>query len=219
MGDVISFADARARRDATPATVATPGRQLTVSFAFDLALPETYFAADRLERMLERVAWVPASNVALHGGRDGRDAVLLCRREAVEARAHTLRMPLVWPERYPFDGRAAMRIAALAVVHGRAAEFALAASRLAFCGGFDLDDFEVLAEAAAAAGLPLDSCLAAAGDRTIDSALEVSAMALRSRGADRLPVMTVAGRTVCGEERLAEVAALARSPSRAGRAG
>ncbi len=219
MGDVISFAGARARRDATPATVATPGRRLTVSFAFDLALPETYFAADRLERMLGRVAWVPASSVALHGGRDGRDAGLLGRREAVEARARTLRMPLVWPERYPFDGRAAMRIAALAVVLGRAAEFTLAASRLAFCGGYDLDDLEVLAEAAAAAGLPLDSCLAAAGDRTIDAALEVSATALRSRGADRLPAMTVGGRTICGEERLAEAAALARSPWRAGRAG
>ena len=34
---------------------------------------------------------------------------------------------------------------------GRGAGFVLAASRLAFCGGFDLEDPEILAEAAAAA--------------------------------------------------------------------
>jgi len=41
--------------------------------------------------------------------------------------------------------------------------------RLAFCGGFDLDDPEVLAEAAAAAGVPLDDCLRAARDPALDA--------------------------------------------------
>ena len=40
-----------------------------------------------------------------------------------------------------------------AAQQGRGAAFVLAATRLAFCGGFDLDDLEILAEAAAAAGL------------------------------------------------------------------
>ena len=38
----------------------------------------------------------------------------------------------------------------------------LAIGRLSFCGGFDVDDPEILAEAAAAAGLDLDACLLAA---------------------------------------------------------
>ena len=50
------------------------------------------------------------------------------------------------------DGRQAMRVAALAAEQDRAAPFVLAAGRLAFCGGYDLDDPETIAEAAAAAG-------------------------------------------------------------------
>ncbi len=42
---------------------------------------------------------------------------------------------------------------------GCGAQFALAAMRLAFCGGFDLEDPEILAEAAAAAGIPLAGLL------------------------------------------------------------
>ena len=71
---------------------------------------------------------------------------------AVEERADELQLPLVWPEAQPAPGRSAMRVAALAAERGRAAEFVLAASRLAFCGGYDVDDPEILAEAAAAAG-------------------------------------------------------------------
>ena len=57
-----------------------------------------------------------------------------------------------------------MRVAAYAAEHDRGAAFTLAACRLAFCGGFDLEDPEVLAEAAAAAGLGLEESLRAAGD-------------------------------------------------------
>lgn len=206
MGEVISIAGVRDRSMAISAGGAS-GRLPDVGFAFDLAHPETYFAAERMERVLDRVAWTPVLDAVL---RDGRDARTAARREAVEARASALRMPLVWPERFPFDGTGAMRIAALAATLGRGSEFVLAASRLAFCGGFDLDDFEVLAEAAAAAGLPLDSCLAAAGDRSVDATLTARALSLRARGATCLPVLIVGSRMFCGEERLAEAAALAR---------
>ena len=218
MGDVIFMAGVRARRARTFADSGS-GRATQLGFAFDLVLPDTYFAAERLERLERPVAWTPALASVLYGGRPGRDAVLVARREAVEARADALRMPLVWPDRFPFDGSAAMRICALAIDLGRGAEFVLAASRLAFCGGFDLDDFEVLAEAAAAAGLPLDACLAAAGDRAVDEVLEARTLALRARGATRLPVLSVGSRLYCGEERLPEAAALARARVQAPRAG
>src|SRR3712207_6951120 len=44
--------------------------------------------------------------------------------------------------------------------------------RLAFCGGYDLEDPEVLGEAAAAAGIGLDDCLRAARDEGRDGAME-----------------------------------------------
>jgi 2-hydroxychromene-2-carboxylate isomerase len=132
----------------------------------------------------------------------------LCR--AVEARAAQLRMPLVWPERFPAEVPAAMRMAAYAAESGRGAAFALAAGRLAYCGGFDLEDPEILAEAAAAAGLGLDPCLAAARDESRDGALEDAGRRLLAAGADMLPALRVGNALFWGEERVAEAAAAAR---------
>jgi 2-hydroxychromene-2-carboxylate isomerase len=186
-----------------------------VSFFFDLASPWTYLAAERVDRRFADVRWQPAIGAALPGGRDG-DA----QRGAVEERADELQMPLVWPEALPTAGRSAMRVAALAAERGRAAEFVLAASRLAFCGGYDVDDPEILAEAAAAAGLGLAECLQAAGELRRDGALEQAALRLLSQGADALPVLVVGRALFCGEHRLAEAAAavsgrrVARPPAR-----
>jgi 2-hydroxychromene-2-carboxylate isomerase len=100
-----------------------------------------------------------------------------------------------------------MRVAALAAEHGRAAEFVLAASRLAFCGGYDVDDPEILAEAAAAADLGLDECLRAAGELRRDGPMERAALRLLAQGADALPVLVVGRTLFCGEDRLPEAAA------------
>ena len=87
--------------------------------------------------------------------------------------------------------------------------FALAAGRLAFCGGFDLGDPEVLAEAAAAAGVPLDECLAAAGDASRDEHLAAAGRRLHEMGARELPVLRVGRRLFSGEGRLPEAIAAA----------
>lgn len=120
-------------------------------------------------------------------------------------RALELRLPLVWPERFSASrGRAAMRVAAVAAEQGRAAPFVLAASRLAFCGGFDLDDPEVLAEAAAAACVSLEDCLSAAGESARDGELEATGLSLAAIGATQLPALRVGRSLFCGEERIAE---------------
>jgi 2-hydroxychromene-2-carboxylate isomerase len=84
----------------------------------------------------------------------------------------------VWLDRFPADVPRALRAATFASEIGAGPRFALAASRLTFCGGFDLDDPETLVEAAAAAGVPLDPCLEAAGDQ---------ALAARFRACGRSP--------------------------------
>jgi 2-hydroxychromene-2-carboxylate isomerase len=174
-----------------------------VSFYFDLASPWTYLAAERVDQRFADVRWVPAIGDTLPGGRDAAG-----QREAVEERAADLRMPLVWPESVAMPERA-MRVAALAAERGRAAAFVLACSRLAFCGGFDVDDPEILAEAAAAAGLGLSDCLQAAGELRRDGPPEQAALRLLSQGADALPVLVVGRALFCGEHRLAEAAAAA----------
>jgi len=210
MGEVISLARHREMRHDHARR--QPGRP-RATFFFDLASPYTYLAAERVDRMFPGLSWRPALSEALHAGNPLADTPL---REAVqraaEERAAFLRLPLVWPERFPAAGRAAMRVAALAAEQDRAAHFVLAASRLAFCGGFDLDDPEILAEAAAAAGLGLDECLAAAGDRSRDGQMELLGLRLLAHGGDRLPALRIGRILFCGEDRIAEAAAASRVP-------
>jgi 2-hydroxychromene-2-carboxylate isomerase len=203
MGDVISLTDRRRELAATPARRAS--RFARTTFSFDLMLPQTYLAAERVERLFAGVRWQPASAEVLWAGPPPIDRL---RAEADE-RAGALGVPLVWPDPYPTDVRPAMRAAALACELGRGAAFVLAAGRLAFCGGFDLGDPEVLAEAAAAADLPLDLCLSAAGDQSRDGAIEEASRRLLAAGADTLPVLRVERTLYAGEGRLAEALAAA----------
>jgi 2-hydroxychromene-2-carboxylate isomerase len=155
--------------------------------------------------------WIPASADALRRSCLADDDVAATAvRRAAEERAATLRMPLVWPDRFPADGSAAMRVASLACEAGRGAGFVLAATRIAFCGGFDLDDPEILAEAAAAAGLVLDDCLRAARDEGRDGAIEAEGRALLAAGADRLPALKVGRALYWGERRVGEALYAAR---------
>jgi 2-hydroxychromene-2-carboxylate isomerase len=204
MGDVINLAEHRAarRRQACPRDA---------EFFFDLACPSTYLAAERVERAFGQVVWTPASGAALGTGSAPADGDELERlRRHAEDRAARLRLPLSWPEQFPVPVPAAMRAAGYAAEQGRAAPFVLAAVRLAFCGGFDLDDPEILAEAAAAASIGLDECLRAAGDARRDDDAELAARRVVSAGAPYLPALRVGGRLFWGEERLGEAAAAAR---------
>ncbi len=222
MGEVISL-DARRRARAAGPEIARPraargGSGLAATLWFDLASPSTYFAAERADQMFPGLRWCPA----LAGPRPGRASRPALAHDvalrAADARAKELRMPLVWPEPDAAGCRSAMRVAAFAAESSKASAFVLAASRLAFCGGFALDDPEILAEAAAAAVLPLDDCLRAAGDRSRDAAMEAAGRRLVALGADRLPVLGLGRRLFCGEERLAEAAAAAREPGELRRA-
>jgi 2-hydroxychromene-2-carboxylate isomerase len=184
---------------------------MRAEFFFDLACPFTYLAAERVDRAFDDVRWTPASATALRCGSLATDEPALSRvRLAAEARASVLRLPLVWPERFPGDVPAVMRVAGHAAECGRGAAFVLAAGRLAFCGGFDLDDPEILAEAAAAAGLALRGCLRAAGDKRRDCAMEAAGRRLLAAGADRLPALRIGRALYWGEDQLSGAAAAAR---------
>ena len=208
MGEVIRLSE---RRDALRRRDQGRRRRSRAEFFFDLACPFTYLAAERVERSFDEVAWRPASTDALRRSSPAEDdgsAVAL--RRAAEERAAALRLPLVWPENFPSAVPAAMRVASHAAERGRGAAFVLAATRLAFCGGFDLDDPEILAEAAAAAGVVLDDTLHAARDEGRDGAIEGAGRALLAAGADRLPALRVGRALYWGEERVGEALAAAR---------
>ncbi|WP_354698620.1 hypothetical protein DSM112329_04306 [Paraconexibacter sp. AEG42_29] len=206
MGDVIDMAGRRRQRGAVAERLDHRLPSTAATFFFDLASPETYLAAERVTRGFAEVRWVPVLGDAVGDGcRDDEEL-----QQRAECRATELRMPLVWPEQMPVSFLSAMRVADYACDAGRGEPFVLAACRLAFCGGFDLDDPDILAEAAAAAGLPLDDCLRAAGDRGRDGALIERGRRLTAQGAQLLPAVRVRRTLFCGEDRLLEAAAAAR---------
>ena len=206
MGELVSLAGARhARR--RPA----PRRPARVEYFFDLSCPFAYLAAERVDRAFSRVIWQPASAAALDRGALSDPLAVERVRRGAEQRATQRRMPLLWPDRFPGEVPGAMRAAAYAAEQGRGGAFALAAMRLAFCGGYDLDDPEILAEVAAAAGLGLGETLRAAGDAGRDGAIEANGRRLLAAGAARLPVLRVGSSLLCGEARIAEAAVAARA--------
>ena len=198
MGELIVLTEQLADR-------ARPRARGRPAFFFDLACPFSYLAAEQVERLLGEVEWVPTGGPLL-AQLDGAD---LCAR--AQARAAELRLPLIWPERFPGPARGALRAAVRATQLGFGARFAIAAARLAFCGGFDLDDPEVLAEAAAASGFRLHECLEAAGAQALDAPLDATARGLIARGVARLPAVRVGHGFFAGEAVLSQAAAVSRA--------
>jgi 2-hydroxychromene-2-carboxylate isomerase len=209
MGQVIYLEDHRSERS-RPALTARP------LFFFDVACPLSYLTAERIERKLGEVEWVPVDGASLHLSSAGPETADHWHEHSLRTRADTaarsLRLPLVWPDRFPRAARCAQRAAAFACEIGAGAAFALAATRLAFCGGFDLEDPETLAEAAAAAGVPLEECLSAAGETWRDEELEANAQLLRSRGITELPAIRIGDQWFEGEAGLLAAGAMIAGP-------
>jgi 2-hydroxychromene-2-carboxylate isomerase len=176
------------------------------AFFFDVACPFSYLVAERIERLLGEVDWFPAPAVALDGGASALK--LEATRARAEREARAARLPLVWPDSFPANTRHALRVASYASESGAGARFALAATRLAFSGGFELEDPEMLSVAAAASGLSVEACLAAARDPSRDEFLWATARGLRARGIRRLPAIRLGRRWLEGERMLDTVALL-----------
>jgi 2-hydroxychromene-2-carboxylate isomerase len=189
MGDVISLsARIPGRSDPVPEPVA---------FLFSPGCAISYLVAERAERALGEVDWVPVLPLAQP------DAVLLgtARREA-----HALRLPLELPDNPLADSRPLIRVACLAAEYDACAQFGLVASRLIFCGGYELDDPQVISEAAELAGIPAGEALQVAADTTYDAALETTTTALRRRGLRQTPVVRIGHRWFEGFQALSGAA-------------
>jgi 2-hydroxychromene-2-carboxylate isomerase len=199
MGAVIELKDQLADRS-------RPRRRVGPTFFYDVACPFSYLIAERVERVLGEVEWVPAPAVGLDGG--ARWVRFDATRELAERYARSARLPLVWPDRFPGTTPRALRAASYAGENGAGAGFALAAARLAFCGGYDIEDPEILGIAAAAARLSPKRCLRAARDPERDRPLWATARGLHRRGVRALPSLRLGRRFIEGDRILIEGAAL-----------
>jgi 2-hydroxychromene-2-carboxylate isomerase len=182
MGDLIDLQLRRTRRVQVARTEPV--------YYFDVTSPMSYLAAERVERSLGQVEWVAIDGSAVRGEEPGVADDELIRTRA-ELHAQALRLPLLWPEPFADGGVHARRAASFACELGAGAAFALAAGRLAYCGGFDLDNPETLAEAAAASGVPLTVCLEAAGEQWRDDEQRELGRALWSHGVSEAPAISI----------------------------
>src|ERR1039458_9885950 len=182
MGELIFLDQRRVDRSLAP-------RNMRPAFFFDLSCPFSYLVAERVERELGEAEWIPVAASAVCRALGDSDV------PSIKALA---------------PRRAGRRPAAHAADPGAGPRFALAASRLAFCGGFDLEDPEILAEAAAAASVPWEECLTAARETERDGALQMTADGLRSRGVRLLPAIRFGRRWLQGEREFVTACAMQR---------
>lgn len=191
MAEVIQLTRRRPHRAALDAPDVAP-----TTLYFDLASPYTYLVAERLERRVGDAVWRPATMP--EPLRATADEIFA----EAQRRALDLRMPLVWPERFPARVPTAMRVATYASEQGCGAAFAIAAGRLAFCGGFDVEAPEILAEAAAAAGLDVDGALAASREPRRDHQIGMAGRSVGHGGGTVLPALEHERHLYCGESQI-----------------
>src|ERR1700744_2642401 len=156
------------------------------AFFFALDCPLSYLAAERVERALGEIEWVPVLRPHRDTSVSGADSERLrsarSRLALAEPAARALKLPLVEPHRYPFEARPISRAAAFAAEQGVGPRFALVALRLAFCGGYDLSRPEVIREAAIGAGLRVGEAGGGARPTRYDLRLDATCRGLLGRG-------------------------------------
>jgi 2-hydroxychromene-2-carboxylate isomerase len=165
-------------------------------FFFALDDPISYLAAERVERALGPIEWVPVlgplsepgSLAAAERERRARE-----RMELAEAEAARFELPIVEPHRFPMDSRRAARAATFAATEGVGAVFALALLRLGFCGGFDMSSVPVIQEAAAVAGLSAADAARATRDAGLDTRIDATSRGLTLRGVTSPPAIGMGG--------------------------
>jgi 2-hydroxychromene-2-carboxylate isomerase len=182
------------------------------TFYYDLGSPYAYLAAERIsglfiEAELEQPEWQPILLGGLFGhfGRDswgsgaGREAGMA----GVERRAaaHGL-APIVWPDPWPGNTLAAMRVATFAKQTGRTVSFSLAAFRQAFAAGRDLTDPDNVMIAGAACELHPRALLKALETQSVKAALREATDEAAARGVEGVPALRVGDEVFWGDDRL-----------------
>jgi 2-hydroxychromene-2-carboxylate isomerase len=183
-------------------------------FYFDLGSPYAYLTAERIsglftEAGLEQPEWQPI----LLGGlfqRFDRDSWAKGPGRAegmadIERRASAYGLPpIVWPEPWPGNTLAAMRVATFAKQTGRTVSFALAAFRQAFAAGRDLTDPDNVLIAAAACELHPKALLKAVQTEIVKNALREATDEAAELGVFGVPSLVVSGEVFWGDDRVEE---------------
>ncbi len=188
------------------------------TFYFDVGSPYAYLAAERIQTLVpEPVRWQPV----LLGGLfklNGRSSWALGdyrRRQAgmaeIERRARDYRLPpMRWPDPWPTDYLAAMRVVTYAFTVARGREVTMQMLRNAFQQGRDLSRRAELLDASAHAGLEREDLERALEDPAIKQQLRSATDAAHELGVFGVPTFAIDGELFWGDDRLEEAAARLR---------
>jgi 2-hydroxychromene-2-carboxylate isomerase len=192
------------------------------TFYFDLGSPYAYLSAERIsglftEAELEQPEWQPVLLGGLFKHFDrGSWGQTEARAEGIaeiERRAAAYGLPpLVWPDPWPGEMLAAMRVATFAKQTGRAVSFALAAFRQQFAAGRDLTDPENVMIAAAACELHPRALESAIRTQIVKDALREATDEAAAAGVFGVPSVRVGEEVFWGDDRLEEAVEAASGP-------
>jgi len=186
-----------------------------VTFYFDIGSPYAYLAAERVSRVLPGVVvWQPV----LLGGLfklTGRSSWALGdyrRRQRgmaeIERRARGYGLPaIVWPDPWPSDYLAAMRVVTYAFAVGRGREVVAGLFADGFARGRDLSIRAHVLDSASRAGLERGEAEAALGNPEIKTALREATETAHTLGVFGVPTVAVGDELFWGDDRLEDAAA------------
>jgi 2-hydroxychromene-2-carboxylate isomerase len=161
-------------------------------FYFDLASPQAYLAAERVNHVLGEVPeWIPVR---------GEVGPFRCAEEIAAYREDVERAALAqgvqalrWPEPFPADSEWALLVATYAKQIGRAVAFSLAAFRQAFAAGRDLGERDTVLLAAAACEMHPAAVIKGAALRGTRARLEAAEAEAAALGVRAVPAVVTAG--------------------------
>jgi 2-hydroxychromene-2-carboxylate isomerase len=182
------------------------------TFYFDLGSPYAYLAAERVSGLfaaarLEQPEWQPIllGGLFRHFDRDswGNGPERGAGMAEVERRGAAYGLPpIVWPDPWPGNTLAAMRVATFAKQTGRAVSFSLAAFRQSFAAGRDLTDVDNVMIAGAACELHPRALLKAIETKAVKEALREATDGAAARGVEGVPALVVGDEVFWGDDRL-----------------
>jgi 2-hydroxychromene-2-carboxylate isomerase len=185
-------------------------------FFFGAMSPYSWFAAERIERLLPQARWRGVLAGAVFKANDRVSWGLTERRaEGIadcDARASRHGLGTIrWPEPWPTSDLLIARAMSFAEMRGTLKQFALGAMRLAFLEGADLGDLGAVLEAGWRAGIEASELEGALQDATVKEALRgvtAEALAIGVRG---VPTVAIGTKLFWGDDRLEDAAGAQRA--------
>jgi 2-hydroxychromene-2-carboxylate isomerase len=178
-------------------------------FFFDLASPEAYLAAERVIQVMPvATEWVPILDPGPAFGHfrcAEEQTIMLGELERIAAARGM--QAFRWPE-LPWDSTYAMLVATYAKQTGRTVQFAQAAFRQAYAGGWDLSDPDRVLIAASACEMHPRAILKAVETKLVRTALDRATADAVERGVRSTPAVWTGDRVFHGDAGLEDAAAV-----------